>query len=61
MAYQRKTRDYWAIETNWGYGWEEEDREYDLDSARATAKSYRDNACGRLQVRLKLRREPIPV
>ena len=26
MAYQRKTRDRWDIETNWGYGdgWEVE-------------------------------------
>ncbi len=23
MAYQRKTRDRWDIETNYGYGWEQ--------------------------------------
>lgn len=26
MAYQRKTKDVWVIETNYGYGWEEESR-----------------------------------
>ena len=30
MAYQRKTKDVWCIETNWGYGWEVES-EYDKD------------------------------
>lgn len=59
MAYQRKTRDYWAIETNWGYGWEEEDREDDLTRAKARAKEYRENACGRFQVRVQMRREKI--
>ena len=28
MAYQRKTRDRWDIETNYGYGWEVENSEY---------------------------------
>ncbi len=34
MAYQRKTRDRWDIETNYGYGWEVENSEY----TRADAK-----------------------
>lgn len=28
MAYKRKTRDHWDIETNWGYGWNTECSEY---------------------------------
>lgn len=28
LAYQRKTRDRWDIETNYGYGWEVENSEY---------------------------------
>lgn len=30
MTYQRKTKDVYCIETNWGYGWEVES-EYDKD------------------------------
>lgn len=47
MAYQRKTKDVWCIETNYGYGWEVES-EYDKDdyenpkrSAYEDAKEYR--------------------
>ena len=47
MAYQRKTKDVYVIETNYGYGWEEES-EYDKDdytdplkSAKEDAKEYR--------------------
>lgn len=48
MAYVRKTKDVWCIETNWGYGWECES-EYDKDdcdnpkrSAYEDAKGYRE-------------------
>lgn len=47
MAYKRKTKDVWCIDTNWGSGWETESR-YDKDdyenprkSAREDAKEYR--------------------
>ena len=47
MAYVRKTRDVWCIDTNWGYGWETES-EYTKDdykdpklSAHQDAKEYR--------------------
>lgn len=40
MAYQRKTRDRWDIETNYGYGWECEDSCYDIASARHDFKEY---------------------
>lgn len=47
MAYQRKTKDVWCIETNYGYGWETES-EYDKDdyenpcrSAKEDLKEYR--------------------
>lgn len=47
MAYQRKTKDVYVIETNYGYGWEEES-EYDKDdyenprkAAYEDAKEYR--------------------
>ena len=47
MAYVRKTRDVWCIDTNWGYGWETES-EYTKDdyenpkrSAYQDAKEYR--------------------
>lgn len=59
MAYKRKTRDRWDIETNYGYGWEAETSEYTLKEAREQLKCYRDNSCGRFAVRLKKRREKI--
>lgn len=47
MEYVRKTKDVWCIQTNYGYGWEEES-EYDKDdydnprkSAYEDAKEYR--------------------
>ena len=47
MVYQRKTKDIWCIETNYGYGWETES-EYDKDdyenpckAAKADLKEYR--------------------
>ena len=38
MAYKRKTRDIYCIETNYGYGWESES-EYDT---YAEAKAFYD-------------------
>lgn len=57
--YQRKTRDRWDIETNWGYGWEVEDCEYTSTEARDTFRTYRENSCGRFDVRLVKHREKI--
>ena len=47
MAYVRKTRDVWCIDTNYGYGWEteseytKEDYENPRKSAYEDAKEYR--------------------
>lgn len=41
MAYQRKTKDVWVIESNYGYGWEEESTYDDYDAAKADLKEYR--------------------
>ncbi len=59
MAYIRKTRDRYDVETNWDYGWEAEYSSYDRDDARARLQEYRENACGRFEVRFRKRREPI--
>ncbi len=66
MAYQRKTKDVWVIETNYGYGWEAES-EYDNDdyenprqSARQDLKEYKlvaQHNGG--QARLRCKRERI--
>lgn len=61
MAYQRKTRDRWDIETNWGYGWDVECSEYTGKEARQTLKEYRENSDGRFTVRMKKRRERLEV
>lgn len=59
MAYVRKTRDRWDLETNYGYGWEVEDCEYSVSDARRMLKDYRNSvqAYGRGMVRLVKRRE----
>lgn len=59
MAYQRKTRDRWDIETNWGYGWEIECSEYTRKEARQTYKEYIENCGGRAAIRLTKHREKI--
>lgn len=57
MAYVRKTRDRWDIETNWGYGWECECSEYTYKEARQRYREYIDNCpC---DIRLKKRRERV--
>lgn len=43
MAYQRKTRDRWDIETNYGYGWEVENSEYTREDAKRSLREYREN------------------
>lgn len=59
MAYQRKTRDRWDIETNYGYGWEVENSEYTREDAKRSLREYRENlqAYGKCDVRTVKRRE----
>lgn len=61
MAYVRKTRDRWDIETNYGYGWDVECSEYTGAEARQTLKEYRENvdAYGIGVSRLVKRREKL--
>lgn len=59
MAYVRKTRDRWDIETNWGYGWDVECSEYTWSEARQTLREYRENSDGRFATRCTKHRERI--
>lgn len=63
MAYQRKTRDRWDIETNYGYGWEVENSEYTREDARRSLREYRENlqAYGKCDVRMVKRRESLQI
>ena len=60
MAYQRKTKDVWVIESNYGYGWEEESSYDDYDAAKEDLKEYRIAVSHHFGVcRLKKKRERI--
>ncbi len=59
MAYKRKTRDRYDIETNWGYGWECECSEYTKKEASAQFRCYIENSDGRFSVRVTKHREPV--
>lgn len=61
MAYQRKTVDRWDIETNYGYGWDTENSEYNRTDARRSLREYRENleASGQCLVRMVKRREKV--
>lgn len=59
MAYKRKTKDVWVIQTNSGYGWDDDTYEDSAHDAKVTAKVYRENSCGRFAVRIIKRRERI--
>lgn len=63
MAHQRKTRDRWDIETNYGYGWEVENSEYTMADAKRSLREYRENlgAYGKCAVRMTKRRERLEV
>ena len=63
MAYQRKTRDRWDIETNYGYGWEVESSEYTRADAKRSLREYRENleAYGKCAVRMTKHRERLEV
>lgn len=62
MAYKRKTKDVWCIDTNWGYGWETEsiydhdDYENPKKAAYEDAKGYREAGA---MVRVVKRRERV--
>ena len=60
MSYIRKTKDVWCIDTNYGYGWEEEDRCETKKEACANLKGYQEHMAhyGGM-CRLKKRREKI--
>lgn len=58
-----KTNKYlygWCIQTNHGYGWDEECWEDTWREARQQLKCYRENAFGRFSVRAVKGREPNP-
>lgn len=61
MAYQRKTRDIYVIQGNYGYGhgWEDECSEDSRREARQRLKEYRENGPG--AYRLICRRERLAV
>jgi hypothetical protein len=54
MAKQRKTKDEWHLETNYGYGWEVECVEETWLAASEQARCYRANTTA--QVRIRKRR-----
>ena len=60
MSKARKTRDVWCIETNCGYGWDEECRYDTFEEAKNDIKEYRLYISAYYgQVRIVKRREKI--
>ena len=57
MAYQRTTVDYYSIQGNNGYGWEEETIEETFRAAKEQAKCYRENV--NYPIRIKSKRVSI--
>ena len=60
MAYTRKTRDYWDVEANYGYGdgWEAVTAEETWKETRERLKEYRENEPG-VPFRARKKRERI--
>ena len=58
MARQRKTRDVWDVQGNYGQGWETVTAEDTFKEARARLKEYRENE-PQYAHRIKLVRESI--
>ena len=60
MRYKRKTRDYWDVEANYGYGdgWEAVTAEETWKEARERLKEYRENEPG-VPFRARRKRERI--
>lgn len=60
MLYQRKTKDVWYIQTNYGYGWEDESEYDNRADAKADLQEYRMHTIHyNAQCRIKHRREKI--
>ena len=60
MLYQRKTRDVWDIETNYGYGWEVESTYDNKADAKMDFSEYKLHTIYyNAQCRIKHRREKI--
>lgn len=57
MAYQRKTRDEFELQGNYGHGWECLTTEDTLAGARARRREYVDNEGG--DYRIVTRRVPL--
>lgn len=51
--YERKTYDEFQILTNYGYGWEVEDREFTLQEAKKRKKEYLNNIKADVKIRKK--------
>jgi hypothetical protein len=58
MAYTRRTRDVWTVQSNWGHGWEDVTSEETYSEARERLREYRENEAG-IPHRIRLQREPI--
>ena len=52
MTYQRKTRDEFQVQGNYGYGhgWETENTEATRKEARQSLREYRDNGPGQYRL-----------
>ena len=44
VMYQRKTKDVWHIELNYGYGWESESEYDNPKDAKADLAEYKEHA-----------------
>jgi hypothetical protein len=51
MPYQRKTRDIFTVQAEWGQGWEDETSELTRKAARERLREYRQNAPGCYRIR----------
>lgn len=59
MAYTRKTRDRWDIQTKWDGMWDTECSEYSWAEAKATYRDYQKNWHGEEDLRIVKKREKI--
>lgn len=60
MTYQRKTRDEYEVQGDYGHGWEAVTTEDDRSEARARLREYRDNEPG-IPFRIKTLRVALAV
>ena len=54
---KRRTRDYWELQGNYGFGWECLAADSSIGLVRANLRDYRDNEHG--NYRIVRKREPI--